>query len=152
MSDKTALLREENEAFADLHRAIDGLSEEQMGRVWLGTWGVREILVHISGWHHELGPALERLSRGEKPYEPGAYDDFDAWNARFVEEKVGVKTAEVLAGLDAARETFVKAAASVPERYFAAGGAAREPFEGAGAAHYREHAAQIREWRERARL
>jgi hypothetical protein len=151
MSDKATLLREENEAFTELHRAIDGLSEEQMGRVWLGTWGVREILVHISGWHEELAPALGRLARDEKPYEPGKYDDYDAWNAQFVEKKVGVKPRDVLAELHAARESFVKAAAAVPERHFAPGGSAREPFEGAGAAHYREHAAQIRDWRERAR-
>ena len=151
MSDKAALLREEGEAFSELHRVIDGLTDEQMTRVWLGTWGVREILVHISGWHEELTPALERLTKGQKPYAPGTYDDFDAWNARFVAQRAGVKTADVLVELDAAREKFVAAAASVPEQHFAAGGAAREPFEGAGAGHYREHATQIRDWRQTAR-
>ena len=37
----------------------------------------------------------------------------------------------------------------LPDRHFAPGSAARESFEGAGAGHYREHAAQIREWRQR---
>ena len=147
MSDKATLLREADEEFTGLRRAIDGLTAEEMGRVWLGTWGVREILIHISGWHDVMLPALVRVARGEAPYPPGTYDDFDAWNARFVAQKAGVKAADVVAELEASHRRFVGAAAAVPEPYFAPGGAAREPFDGAGPGHYREHAAQIREWR-----
>ena len=147
MSDKTTLLHDEDQAFTELHAAIAGLTDDEMTRVWLGTWGVREILIHISGWHEELTPALRRLAKGETPYTPGTYDDFDAWNAGFVERKAGVKSADVLAELDASRRAFVDAAATVPEAQFAPGGAVREPFEGAGAGHYREHAAQIADWR-----
>ena len=95
MSDKATLLREADEAFAELRLAVEDLTDEEMRRVWLGTWGVREILIHISGW-----------------------------------------------------QEFVGAARAVPELHFVPGGAARQPFEGAGAGHYREHAAQIREWRQ----
>jgi hypothetical protein len=150
MSDKATLLREADDAFAELHHAIDGLTEEEMRRVWLGTWGVREILIHISGWHEELIPAFARIAKGEAPYGAGTYDDFDAWNARFVDRKTGVKTADVLADLGASHRAFVDAAAALPESSFAPGGPGREAFEGAGAPHYREHASQIREWRQRA--
>ncbi len=148
MSDKATLLREADEAFTDLRQAIYGLTDEEMRRVWLGTWGVREILIHISGWHEVMTPALGRVAKGEAPYPAGTYDDFDAWNARFVARQAGVKTADVLAALDASHREFVGAAAAVPEPHFVPGGAAREPFEGAGPGHYREHAAQIREWRQ----
>jgi hypothetical protein len=121
-----------------------------MTRAWLGTWGVREILVHISGWHDAMVPALGRIARGEAPYPAGTYDDFDAWNARFVADKAGVKVRDVRSELDASHRRFVQAAAAVPDAHFAPGGAARDPFEGAGAGHYREHAGQIREWRQRA--
>jgi hypothetical protein len=148
MSDKTTLLGEANEEFTELRRAIDGLTDEEMRRVWLGTWGVREIVIHISGWHEVMIPALGRVAKGEAPYPAGTYDDFDSWNARFVDQKTGVKTADVLAELDDSHRRFVGAAAAVPERYFAPGGPAREPFDGAGPGHYREHTAQIREWRQ----
>src|SRR5437867_568546 len=147
MSDKSTLLREADEAFTELRQAIDGLEDETMRRVWLGTWGVREILIHISGWHREMIPALTRIARGEPSYPAGTYDDFDAWNARFVERNTGVKTADVMAELEASHRAFMAAAVALPDAQLAAGGAAREPFEGAGAGHYREHAAQIREWR-----
>ncbi len=147
MSDKATLLREGDEAFIELKRAIDGLDDETMRRVWLGTWGVREILIHISGWHREMIPALARVARGEASYPAGTYDDSDAWNARFVDRKAGVKTSDVLAELDASHRAFMAAAGALPDAQLAPGGAARDSFEGAGAGHYREHAAQIRDWR-----
>jgi hypothetical protein len=149
MSDKATLLRDADAAFGELHEAIDGLGDEAMGRVWLGTWGVREILIHISGWHREAIPGFARLAGGESaPYAAGTYDDFDAWNAKFVARKAGVKPADVLAELDASHREFVAAAATVPDALFAPDGIARGLFDGTGPGHYREHTAQIREWRQ----
>jgi len=148
MSDKATLLREADLAFGELRGAIDGLTDEDMRRVWLGTWGVREILIHISGWHDEMAAALGRVAKGDPPYAAGTYDDFDAWNARFVDQKAGVKTADVLAELDASHRKLLGAAAPLPAALFAADGAARGPFDGAGAGHYREHTEQIRQWRQ----
>ena len=151
MSDKSAVLHDANEAYAELRQAIDGVSDEAMGRVWLGTWGVREIVFHISGWHREAIPGFARLARGEAaPYAPGTYDDFDGWNARFVEAKRGVKAAEVLAELDASHRDFMAAAAALPDAQLAPESAGRGLFDGTGAGHYREHAAQIRQWRQAA--
>jgi hypothetical protein len=147
MNDRAKLLLETEEAFGGLRQATAGLTEEQMLEVWLGKWSVREILIHISGWHRVMIPALEHVGRGEAPYPPGTYDDFDAWNARFVAEKTGVKLADVMAELEGSHREFVRTATAVPERHFEA---ARELLDGAGAGHYREHAAQIREWREAA--
>ena len=98
MSDKATLLRDGHDAFNELRREIDGLSEAEMHEAWLGPWGVREILVHIAGWHEAMTPALRRIARGEAPYPPGTYDDADAWNARFVEAQRGVKVPTSLPG------------------------------------------------------
>src|SRR5438128_9778326 len=129
MSDKSTMLRQAEETFAELRQAVEGLTDEQMRRVWLGSWGVREILIHISGWHEAMIPALGNIARGEAPYPPGTYDDFDAWNARFVERKAGVKTADVLTELDLSHRYFVGAAAALPEPHFAPGGVARDAFD-----------------------
>ena len=147
MSDKARLLHEADEAFSELRQAVDGLDDARLTRVWLGTWSIREILIHVSGWHHEMTPALARVARGEAAYPAGTYDDFDTWNARFVQNRAGAKMPDVLAELDASHRDFVRAAGSVPDAHFAAGGGARELFEGTGPGHYREHTAQIREWR-----
>ena len=147
MSDKATLLRDAEETFGTLRSAIDGLTDQAMGRVWLGTWGVREILIHISGWHREMIPVLGRIERGETPHPAGAYDDFDGWNARFVDARAGVKASDVVAELDASHRDFLAAARAVSERHYAQGGAARDLVDGVGPGHYREHASQIADWR-----
>jgi hypothetical protein len=145
MSDTGRLLHEAEDAFGARRQAIDGLDDARLTRVWLGTWSIREILIHVSGWHREMIPALARVARGEAPYASGAYDDFDAWNARFVDARAGVKLSDVLAELDSSHRDFVRAVRGVPEARLAD---ARALIEGAGAGHYREHAAQIRAWRQ----
>ena len=149
MADKQKLLRDADEAHGELRESINGPDEAHMSRVWLGTWGAREIVIHASGWHRELIPAFGRIANGQTPFPEGvAYDDYDAWNARFVEAKRHAKLTDILTELDASHRDFMAAAAALSEENFAAGSTARELFEGAGAPHYREHAAQIRQWRE----
>jgi hypothetical protein len=129
MNEKSRLLQAADDAFTELQQATGGLTEDEMVEVWFGTWGVREILIHISGWHRAMIPALQRVGRGEPLYPPGTYDDFD-----------------VRAELEASHRDFMRAATAVPEHHF---DAARELLDGAGTAHYREHTGQIRGWRER---
>ena len=151
MDDKAAVLHDADAAFAELRQSIAGLGDEPMGRVMLGTWDTRDILIHITGWHREMIPALDRIARGEsEPYPAGTYDDYDAWNARFVAAKIGVKPAEIVAELETSHRDFVAAASAVPAQYFVADGAARGLVDGVGPGHYREHAAQIRAWRQTA--
>src|SRR3989304_8456747 len=78
--------------FAGLLDAVNGLSEEQLTRVWYGDpstslrtgWTVRDIVAHVAGWHREEIAMLERMARGERPVpESVDYTDDDAWNARF---------------------------------------------------------------------
>jgi hypothetical protein len=148
MDGKREVLTEAEAAYEELREAVDEVPDARMTEPWLGTWGAREILIHISGWHREMIPAFARIARGQAPYPDGvSYDDFDAWNARFVDAKRGVKVADVRAELAASHRDFVAAAAALADEHLAPGGAARELFTGVGAAHYREHAGQIREWR-----
>ena len=150
MSDGDKLLREADEAYTELRKAVDDLNDAQMADPWLGTWGVREILIHVSGWHREMIPALARIRGGEPPYPDGAsYDDSDAWNAGFVARKRGVTTAEILDELEASHRDFMAAASALPGKHLAAGTAARGIVDGCGPGHYREHTAQILERRGR---
>jgi hypothetical protein len=150
MGAKRELLHETEAAYRELREAVDGVPDARMTEPWLGSWGAREILVHISGWHREMIPALRRIAKGEAPYPDGvSYDDFDAWNARFVEAGRGVKLADVRAELAASHHDFVAAASALTDEHLAPGGAGRDLVTGIGPAHYREHAAQIQEWRSR---
>ncbi len=122
---RDGLLNEAAREYQALHETLHGLNEEHMTEVWLGTWSVRDIVAHIAGWHQEMSPALERLTRGERPIPAGvSYDD-----------------------VDRTHEHFMKAAAAVPAERFQPGKTAWKIVDGNSAHHYREHAEQIRSWR-----
>jgi hypothetical protein len=153
MSEKTELLKGAETELAAFKRAIAGLDEERMREAWLGTWSVREIVAHISGWHRELGPALLRMSRGERPIPEGvSYDDVDAWNARFADARKAASTALILKELDASHAAFLEAAAAVPEERYVPGKTAHKIVDLNSRHHYQEHRAQIEEWRGRTRV
>jgi len=149
VSTKQDLLNEAAREYKAFHEAIQGLNEEHMTQVWLGTWSIRDIVAHMSGWHRELAPALERIARGERPNPEGKnYEaDVDGWNARFTAAKRETPVADVLLELDASHEDFMHAAAHVPEERFAEGKTAWKIVNLNSAEHYREHGDQIRAWR-----
>ena len=149
MDARQDIIQSAEHEFAKLRAAVHGLDEARMTEVWLGTWGVRQIVAHIAGWHREMMPALERLARGEPPYADGTYDDFDRWNARFVDERKDATSRDLLRELDGSHRALVQAIGRLADSAVAEGGAARGLLDGIGAAHYREHAAQIAEWRGR---
>jgi len=131
-----------------LHDALRGLNEADTTRVWLGAWSVRDIVAHISGWHREMTPVLERLARGERPIPEGvSYDDVDGWNARFVAARRGASVADALLELDRSHEDFMRAAAAVPAERYVPGRTAWKIVDLNSAHHYREHGDQIRAWR-----
>jgi hypothetical protein len=148
------LLAELDRSFAELERAIEGLSHEQMLQRWYGAdgeeWSVRDILAHITGWHHEMDDALERIARGERPTPEGVdYSDANTWNARFVETWASASPEAMTAELVKSKELFVEAAKQVPEEKFEEGRAAYRILTTTGTNHYREHAPPIRAWREK---
>ena len=112
---KDALLREMEVGFAGLLDAVEGLSEEQLSRVWYGDWCVRDILAHVAGWHREEIAMLERMARGERPVPESAdYTDDDAWNARFVARWRDAPAGDVLAELRASAEAYLAVASRLP--------------------------------------
>jgi hypothetical protein len=150
MSEKTTLLGEAETEFTRFKRSLAGLDEAKMREVWLGTWSARDVAAHISGWHREMSPALERLARGERPVPEGvSYDDVDAWNARFADAKKSAVTADILTELEASHAAFMRAAAAVPDERYAPGKTAYKLVDFNSRHHYHEHREQIEAWRGR---
>jgi hypothetical protein len=153
MSLKDDLLRQADDDFGALKRALVGLSDEAMRRPWADGWGVREILAHLAGWHREMIPVLERLARGEKPIPDGvSYEDVDGWNARHVSARRGLTVEGLRAELEASHRELLAAARAIPDARFGPDKTATRIVDLNGPHHYREHAAQIRAWRRAAGL
>jgi hypothetical protein len=145
---KAELLVRAAREYKAFHEALHGLNEDHMAEIWLGTWSIKEIVAHMSGWHREMTPALDRLARGERPVPSGvSHDDVDAWNARFALAAKGREITDLLLELDRSHEDFMLAADRVPSERYEPGKTADRIVDGNSAHHYREHAEQIREWR-----
>lgn len=147
------LLVELEEEFAGLQATYKDLPEGRMRVVMQGTWSVKDILVHIAGWHREMAGALSRVARGERAAPEGVdYSNFDAWNARFVEAARETPVAEVEKELTESFAAFRQAVTALPENRLIPGRTADRIVHEAGMDHYRHHAAQIQSWRQRERL
>src|SRR5688572_12450949 len=122
---KDEWLKAADSEFQSLLRAVDGLNDDQMKSIWYGDWGVREIFIHLAGWHREMTPALEHISRGERPNPDGHdYSTFDGWNANFVEANKDLSPARAVGELKASKQEFMAAARTVPDERFEEGRAA----------------------------
>lgn len=144
------LISELETSFGELQDAVAGLSHQQKLDHWYGKWCVYDIFSHIIGWHHEMDDALERIARGERPVPEGVdYANADTWNDRFVDTWVQSSGAAVEQELEASKDLFVEAARPVPEDKFEEGRSAFRILHGTTIDHYREHAKDIREWRQR---
>jgi len=153
MTAKSDLLNRAAVEYNALEAAMHGLNQDQLAVVWFGTWSVRDIVAHLSGWHRAMGPALERIARGEKPIPDGvSYDDVDGWNATFV-AAVGDAPADVLLlELDRSHEDFMHLAGQVPDERVEPGRTAYRIIDACSAEHYKEHADHILDWRRAAGL
>jgi DinB superfamily len=72
-------------------RLLTAVSVKRESELIYGDWTVREMLVHIAAWDHELVRGLDELLRGRRP----SFADYDAavFNAHALVE-AGVKTLE----------------------------------------------------------
>jgi Protein of unknown function (DUF1706) len=145
--DKQSALKELQAGFDELLGGIKGLDERAMSRVFYGTWAVKDILAHISGWHHQMTGAMERMARGEKPTPEGVdYSDADGWNARFAAAMRTQNASTVVADLQQSFANYKRAAGAIADDRFGEGKTVNKLLEGSGYGHYREHLPEIKEF------
>lgn len=154
MSDKQTTLKTLDDEYRNLRKLIDDLTPDQLTRIWFGTWSVKDIVAHVAGWEREMTVALERMARGERPTPEGVdYSDADAWNAKFSSAVKAIDPQTVLANWQQTHMTYVKAAQALPDDRFGESDGkpktANRLIETSGFGHFREHGAQVREWRQR---
>ena len=115
MSPKDDVLSRAEQEYKAFQEAFRGLDDAKLNEVWYGSWSIKDIVAHITGWHRELLPALERIARGERPIPKGvSYENFDAWNEKFASAMRSKPSAEVLRELDQTHPAFLRAAAEIP--------------------------------------
>ena len=149
-------LEDGREQFLD---AIEGLSDEAMLEPGvIEGWSIKDMLYHLSMWEAEMIKLLWQASHGEKPTTMHFTQiDVDATNAAWLEGAKDRSLERVLDDFEAVRkqtyrrvEAFNDQDLEDPRRYAWQKEhplwewIASDSFE-----HEAEHAAQIRQWRER---
>jgi hypothetical protein len=147
VAEQEALIAQFEKSQADLQGAVAGLSEQRASEIWCDTWGVKQIVAHISGWEATLAEVLEKIARGERPSAEGIdLNDTDGSNAKFAERATAGTFAAALDGLRSAGERFTAAVRALPDDRIEEGRTARRITE-TMIRHPGEHTTEIRDWR-----
>jgi len=82
MSDKATMLRETDEALANLSTILDELTEEQARRIRLSVLGVQDLVIHWPGMLRERGGKIseadESIHNARTSWAPGSF-----WGLRY---------------------------------------------------------------------
>ncbi len=143
------LLSQLEEARSELMAALQGLPEDKMTAPMLGEWSVKDILIHIAAWDEVAVQDLRRVARGRVPTVAAirGQEDIDRWNGFLVAARRPFPMAQVLAELEENRASLRQVLAQLPDALFGEGQLGRTFCE-IPARHEREHAQQIRSWRQ----
>jgi hypothetical protein len=152
--DRHAVLDRLNAARAELLLGIKGLDETTMTTLPIaGTWTIKEVLAHLSGWESWHLAAIRQALAGTAPdFSP--LQDRDSFNRRLLEERRGWTVTEILDELDSNRTALEELLLEMPEESLFRAGPMRGPqwenlagWLRVAREHEEEHAAHIRAWR-----
>ncbi len=150
MSAKTENIAELEQAYSAFRAKIAHLSDDAFQEQWLGSWNLSELLAHMTGWFKEMGGALDRVGRGERPTPEGVdFSNADAWNAKFAATSSPGRHA--LGIFDLRFKEYVEAARRLDEGVFGKNEEGKlrigsRLLDGAGIHHFAEHNGQLDAW------
>lgn len=153
---KQEILDELRAARAELLDALHGLEPDVMLRPGVvGVWSVKDVLAHVTAWESELVTALNRVDARGVP-NIVKIDDIDEWNAQQYRINAARPLDAILADFEGVHAMLLEMVADFDEKALTDG--RRYPWmEGEPLAylieenawlHEREHAEEIRAWRE----
>lgn len=136
-----------DDARRELMTSVQGLSEEQMQISLPDGWSVKDILAHVAMWEEIALLDVHRAARGDQTA-LGAWDHSFAeqWNNIHFVLRKSFPLGQVLTELTEARQGMMEILNSVEEKRLAGGFIPNTC--AIHAKHDREHAEQIRNWRQ----
>ena len=112
-------------------------------------WSVKDVLAHVTAWEEEALKHLPLIIAGGIPPRYAAQGGIDAFNARKTQEGRRRSLAEILRRRDQTHARLVEFVPSQPDGALGGRTRARRRLRLDTYAHYPEHTAAIRAWRER---
>jgi hypothetical protein len=144
-------------ARADLLDAIDGLTPEQMRQPFaVGKWSVKDVLAHLTAWESELVTALNQVQDSSRTPQIVLIDDIDEWNEEQYHVSARRPLEAILDDLHGVHGILRQMITDYPDKRlldnrqfdWMEGEALSYLIEENATLHEREHAGDIRAWRE----
>ena len=157
MRDKQEVIDELKATRADFMDALDGLDETQMLEMGVaGIWSAKDIVAHLTAWESEVVTALNQ-AQGKRVPRIMQIDDIDEWNEKQYHASAARTLSAVLADFEAVHDMLLTMVADYNEKDLLDGRRYSwmegEPLtfllEENATLHEREHADDIRAWREK---
>jgi hypothetical protein len=137
------------ESRSELTSAIQGLPDDKMTALVAGDWSAKDTMGHIAAWDEFTVADLRRIALGRLPCLAAFREtEVDSWNAFLIRPRKLFPLPQIRAEFEEARADMLAAINDLPEALLAEGQMARTIFL-IMANHEKDHARQVREWRER---
>ena len=148
MSDRDELLSMLQESRTELASAIKGLPEDKMTVPLADEWSAKDIMGHITAWDEFTVSDLRRIARGRLPCLAAFREsEVDNWNAFLIRPRKLFPLPQIQAEFEEARAEMMAALKDLPEKLVAQGSMVRNIL-AIMANHEKDHARQVREWRQ----
>ena len=134
----------------EFHDEFEGLSDDALVEPGVvGPWSVRDVLAHVTSWDEEALKALPVIVEGGRvPRYSDLYGGIDSFNAQTQGRKRDLSLEQVMMEMEETHQRLLTYLVSVPEEAFARENRFLRRLRQDTYGHYREHAEQIRAWRE----
>jgi len=148
VSDRDELLSMLQESRNELSSAIQGLPDDKLTVPLAGDWSAKDFMGHITAWDEFTVSDLRRIARGRLPCLAAFREaEVDNWNAFLIRPRKLFPLPQVRAEFEEARAEMVAALKDLPEGLLAQGQMVRNIF-AIMTNHEKDHARQVREWRQ----
>jgi hypothetical protein len=149
VGDRDDILSMLEESRSELASAIQGLPDDKMAVPLADDWSAKDIMGHITAWDEVTVSDLRRIARGRLPTLAAFREaEVDSWNAFLIRPRKLFPLPQIRAEFEEARAEMVVALKELPEGLLAQGQMVRNIF-AIMANHEKDHARQVREWRQR---
>ena len=140
MDRRRELVEADDRGWAELHRLLRTLTQEQIARVgYHEDWSVKDMLAHLGSWFAEAATQLEQMRMGTFRDEKVDVESLNhVWYEAWRDKDLPIVMAELHAG----RARMLEEWGRLPQ----IDGHADEWFRESGPEHYDDHLPRLREW------
>jgi hypothetical protein len=154
---KASLLKEMGTSYATLEAKLASLDKTQyLTEEVISGWSIKDILAHISSWHHRLYQLLDAALYHQIPAISGPenIEELDTLNAQFYQENKSLTLDVVLTDFRNTYQHILSIVQAIPEEdllnshrfSWTQGEPLWKSIAGDTYEHYQEHILQIQQW------